>query len=368
MVAAKLLSASGSLSCPYVDKNFIKFLSAKNKKFREYYAHRLIEEGAVFPMFFSIIIPFLMSFSLVYLLTPLTKKMALYIHLVDLPGGRKIHEKPIPLSGGLAVYFGISLTLLFFNPYDSMTFILLTGSFFLMVMGLVDDLYKARGKDFSPWPKLLVQFIIAFFVYYHGFRFFGITNPFEADGFLLFPEWISFLFTVLWVMGFINMFNFIDGVDGLAGGISTISSLTLFFVAFLRGETEILIPLLALIGASLAFLRFNFYPAKVFLGDMGSMVIGYMLAVISLSGVMKGATMLTIMIALLALGFPVMDLIQVIVRRMREGRPIYKADRGHLHHQLMAIGLTQRQTVSVIYVISILFSLMALVLLAWAKI
>jgi len=352
-----------------VKKSLLRWQKNHNSgKNREYYAHRMLEEGEVFPMFFSILLPFLLSFSLVYLLTPLTKKIALYIHLVDLPGERKIHNKPIPLSGGLALYFGICLTLLIFNPSESMTFILLTGSFFLMVMGLIDDLFKARGKEFSPWPKLVVQFIIASFVFYMGVRFFGLTNPFEEYGFLLFPEWLSFLFTVLWVVGFINMFNFIDGVDGLAGGISTISSLTLFFIAFLRGEGEVLTPLLALIGASLAFLRFNFYPAKVFLGDMGSMVIGYMLAVISLSGVMKGATMLTIMVALLALGFPVMDLIQVVVRRMREGRPIYKADRGHLHHQLMAIGLTQRQTVSVIYVISILFSLMALVLLVWAKI
>lgn len=318
-------------------------------------------------MSFYLVIPFLVSFILVYFATPLTQKLAVLMHLVDLPGERKIHARPIPLSGGLSVYIGIILTLLLFNPYNRMTYIILLGSFVLMIMGMVDDLYKARGKDFSPWPKLIVQIAIAFYVYYSGVRFFGITYPFDDNGFFLFPPWASFLFTILWVVGFINMFNFIDGVDGLAGGISTISALTLFLIAFIRGQYDIMVPLIALIGASLAFLRFNFYPAKVFLGDMGSMVIGYMLAVISLSGAIKGATMLTIGVSLLALGFPVMDAIQVMLRRLREGRPIYKADRSHLHHQLLAIGLTQRQTVSVIYIISILFSLMAIVLLVVAK-
>lgn len=320
--------------------------------------------GAVFPMLFSYVIPFLTSFILVYLVTPLTKKMALLIQLVDLPGGRKKHKQPIPLSGGLAVYIGITLTLLFFNPYNRMTFILLIGSFVLMLVGLVDDLYKARGKDLSPWPKLIVQFFIAFFVYTCGIRFFGITYPWDhQDGFLLFPPWASLLFTVLWVVGFINMVNFIDGADGLAGGVSTISALTLFLIAFVRGQFDLMVPLMALIGAALAFLRFNFYPAKVFLGDMGSTVIGYMLAVISLSGAIKGATVLTVAVSLLAMGFPVVDTIQVMIRRLQEGRPIYQADRNHVHHRLMALGLTQPQTVGVIYAISILFSLMALVLL-----
>ncbi|WP_047152470.1 MraY family glycosyltransferase [Aneurinibacillus tyrosinisolvens] len=310
-----------------------------------------------------VLFSFLFSFFIVQFLMPFTRRVALQFRLVDKPGGRKIHNQPIPLSGGPAVFIGIAVTLLLFIPQSYMTPILLVGALALGIAGLIDDAYKAKGKDFPAWPKLAAQILTALFVYQSGIELYGITNPMHIDGFIVFPEWISLPATILWIVSFINMFNFIDGVDGLASGVSTISGITLFFIGFVRGQADILLPIAVLVGASVAFLRHNFHPATVFLGDTGSMVLGYMLAVISLAGAMKGATLVTIGVTLLALGFPVLDTIQVMIRRIKEGSPVYKADRRHVHHRLLASGLTQRQTVWVVYAISIIFSMIAIVLL-----
>jgi UDP-GlcNAc:undecaprenyl-phosphate GlcNAc-1-phosphate transferase len=168
--------------------------------------------------------------------------------------------------------------------------------------------------------------------------------------------------TIIWIVAIINMMNFLDGLDGLAGGISAISGGTLFLLAILRGQADIGMLAIILVGACLGFLRFNFYPAKVFMGDSGSQVLGFILAMISLVGTLKSTTVATLVITVLALGVPIIDTMQVFITRILRGQPIYQPDRSHVHHRLLRGGLKDWQAVGVLYLVGILFSLLSLLL------
>ncbi|HJV47415.1 MAG TPA: MraY family glycosyltransferase [Bacillota bacterium] len=309
----------------------------------------------------------LFAFFIVYLLIPVTKRWATQFGVVDQPNSRKIHQTPIPLSGGLAIYIGSISTLFLFFPSTPLNDVLAWGGLLLLLIGLVDDWFKSKGKDFPAWPKLLGQIGSAIFAYAMGIQFFGISRFWDGRGLMIFPDWIAVLMTIVWIVGFINMINFLDGMDGLAGGITTISSLTLFFIAILKHQFDVASLAVIMIGASLAFLRHNFHPASIFLGDAGSMFLGYVIGVTSLYGTMKSATLLTLTITILALGVPVFDTIQVIFMRIKEGSPIYKPDRRHVHHRLMSTGLSQRQAVMVIYAIGIGFSVLSILLLIYSN-
>lgn len=305
----------------------------------------------------------LFTFFVVYLLTPVTKRWALRWGMVDQPNARKIHRSPIPLSGGIAIYIGTVFTLFLFFKLTPLHFVLAWGGLILLLLGIVDDWYKAKGKDFPAWPKLIGQIGSAVLAYLLGIRIFGLGAFWTGDEFLVFPQWVALIATVIWIVAFINMINFLDGMDGLAGGITAISSLTLFTIAIFRQQLDVAILAVILIGASLAFLKHNFHPASIFLGDAGSMYLGYAIGVTSLYGTMKSATVVTVIITILALGVPVFDTIQVILTRLKAGTPIYKADRRHVHHRLLSTGLTQRQTVLVIYAMGVGFSILSLLLL-----
>jgi UDP-GlcNAc:undecaprenyl-phosphate GlcNAc-1-phosphate transferase len=170
------------------------------------------------------------------------------------------------------------------------------------------------------------------------------------------------LATVLWIVGLINMVNFLDGMDGLAAGVTTFSAIALFFIAYVKGQGVTAQIAVTLVGAALAFLRFNFYPAELFMGDAGSMFLGFALAIVSLEGAMKGATLISLAVTVLALGLPVMDTLQVMISRLLAGKPMYQADRRHVHHRLLSKGLSVKQTVFVLYCISLLFSVVSLLL------
>jgi UDP-GlcNAc:undecaprenyl-phosphate GlcNAc-1-phosphate transferase len=305
----------------------------------------------------------LFSFFMVYLLIPLTKRLAIRYGVVDQPNQRKIHRNPIPLSGGLAIYFGTIVTLFLFFQTTSLHFVIAWGGLFLVGIGLIDDWFKSKGKEFPAWPKLIVQIAAAVFAYIFGIQFFGLGNFWTGQGIIYFPPWLAVFMTIIWIVGFINMINFLDGMDGLAGGITIISSLTLFLIAIMRSQFDVAILSIIIIGASLAFLRHNFHPASVFLGDAGSMFLGYIIGVTSLYGTMKGATFITFVVTILALGVPVFDTIQVIITRLKEGTPIYKPDKRHVHHRLLNNGLSQKQAVMVIYAMGIGFSVLSILLL-----
>lgn len=308
------------------------------------------------------IAPFLTAFVLVYALVPLVRRWAIHLQFVDKPSSRKIHSAPIPLMGGVAIFLGTMASMLLFLGWTEEVWTLLIGGGMLVTIGLIDDWQKSQGKDFPVWPRLLVQFAAASIPVWFGIRIIGITNVYQ-DGMLIFPDWFSILATMLWIIAITNMINFIDGVDGLATGIVTLSSLTLFFVAFWLVQPSSAILAIVVVGAALAFLKHNFYPAKIFMGDAGATFFGYVLAVISVDGAFKSATIASILIPFLALGVPILDTMYVMFRRFREKTGLHKADKLHTHHILMKWGLNQIQTVSFLYLVGVVFSLMSIILM-----
>jgi UDP-GlcNAc:undecaprenyl-phosphate GlcNAc-1-phosphate transferase len=307
-------------------------------------------------------------FFLVWLLMPAARAIAWKTKLLDIPQGRKGHTRPMPLSGGLAMFVGVAVVTIFFAGLQKLVAVLIIGSLLLMAVGWADDAYKARRKEFPALPKLLVQVLVGLLAFVCDIRFRGISFPWlggDTGDYYLFPVWLSCLATVIWITGLINMVNFLDGVDGLASGATVFSAITLFFLAYVKGQGLTALIAVVLAGAALAFLRFNFFPAQMFMGDMGSMFLGYALALISLEGAMKGATLITLVVTVLALGLPVVDTVQVMISRALAGSPMYQADRRHVHHRLMSLGLSAKQTVVVLYVVSFIFSALSLLLFFW---
>ncbi|CAM3774228.1 MraY family glycosyltransferase [Cohnella lubricantis] len=303
-----------------------------------------------------------LSFVLVFLIVPIVRAAALKLGFVDRPTKRKVHQSPIPLSGGVAIYAGVILTTWLFLGDSSILRVLALGGGLLVAVGLVDDSFKSRARDFPVWPRLIVYIGVSLIPSAFGIQIAGISAPSRSAMILFSPGWAAF-FTLLWVFALINMLNFIDGIDGLASGVSVISSFTLF-VASLIGEQDVTALIgVALAGSCLAFLVYNFHPARIFMGDAGATFLGYTLAVTAINGTLKGATFLSLLVPVLALGVPFLDTIIVFSRRLLEGKGLHRADNLHTHHSLMRWGLTQVQTVSFLYLIAAVFSLLSIVIL-----
>jgi len=263
---------------------------------------------------------------------------------------------------GAALWVGISL-LLWTLPIDNgLALGLSLGGTIAFVVGFVDDLVKSRGGDMSAAPKLLGQIFAASALYWAGVQVEFLSNPFSGGLIFLAPG-LSWLVTVIWVVAVTNIINFMDGLDGLACGIVNIAALTMGIIAYFMGQPTTLLVSLVLVGGTLAFLRYNFNPAKVFLGDGGAYFLGFVLAAVSVEGAFKSATLVGLLVPILVLGLPIFDTMYNIVRRLLSGKPIYVADRGHTHHRLLQAGLSQKQTVLVMYLVSICFSLTALVVM-----
>lgn len=288
-----------------------------------------------------LIFPFLIA----YLTTPLAKGLALRFGAIDMPGEeRRVHSRPIPRMGGLAIYFAFILSALVFMPMDSKMLGLLLGSSLVVLLGIIDD---TRGL--SAATKMGGQIAAAIILVLFGFRIEWLTSPL---GGMIYLGWLSIPATIFWIVGITNTFNLIDGLDGLAAGISAISSVTMSAVALLNGRYAAAMLLLIVAGSALGFLPHNFNPAKVFMGDTGSLLLGFLLSAISIQGTIKGATAIAIVIPVLAMGLPIFDTAIAIVRRAKNGMPIMQPDRGHLHHRLLDMGFTQRQVVVILYIIS----------------
>lgn len=302
------------------------------------------------------------AFTVVILLVPLVRGVAIRAGFVDQPTRRKIHAEPVPLSGGIAIFAGVTLTSFLFMGHPSLFKAILYGGIALVTIGLLDDGYKSRSREFPVWPRLLVYIGVAFIPVWQGISIQGISSP-SAAGMILFSAPIATLFTVVWVFALINMLNFIDGIDGLASGVCVISSLTLFAASMIANHTDTALVVVILAGSCLAFLAYNFHPARIFMGDAGATFLGYTLAVTAIDGTLKGATFLSLSVPLLALGVPIMDTAIVFTRRLIEGKGLHRADNLHTHHSLMKWGLTQVQTVSFLYLIAAVFSLLSIVIL-----
>ncbi|GIP40287.1 undecaprenyl-phosphate alpha-N-acetylglucosaminyl 1-phosphate transferase [Paenibacillus sp. J31TS4] len=306
--------------------------------------------------------PLAASFLAVLVLVPIIRKAALRLRFVDLPTKRKAHQAPVPLMGGLAIYLGFMAVLFAREGWTSFTAALATGGTLLLLTGLLDDYYKSKGREFPVWPRLLVYLIASTVPLWYGIGIEGITNPY-GQGMLFFPVWLVWLSTAAWVFGITNMINFIDGVDGLAAGITAISSITLMIISLWKDQPDSAVVAAILAGACLAFLLYNFHPAKIFMGDAGAIFLGYTLALVAIHGAFKSATFLSVLVPLLALGVPIMDTVIVFARRFKEHKGLHRADKLHTHHALMKWGLTQTQTVSFLYLIGALFSLLSLLVL-----
>lgn len=286
--------------------------------------------------------------------TPGVMWLAFQTGALDEPDARKVHKRPIPRIGGLGIYIafmaamGVYLTgaELAEDVRQGLEGLLLGGTL-IVGLGLTDDYFNLPAK-----AKLLGQIACAALVVAFGVRIDFISDPF--GDMLYLDEYVAIPATMFWLVGLTNTVNLIDGLDGLAAGVSTIAAVTIFLVALQQNFILVAVVTAALAGAAFGFLYFNFNPARIFMGDTGSMFLGFMLSGISVIGAVKSAATIALIVPLLALGLPILDTAFAIVRRKLAGVPIMKPDKGHLHHRLLSLGFTQRQAVLLMYVISAL--------------
>lgn len=295
--------------------------------------------------------------------TPIVRKFAKVINAIDVPKDkRRVHKKPIPKLGGLAIYLGFIVALILkAGPITRSEKGILFGSFIIVIGGFIDDLI-----DLKPWQKLFFQILAACTLITFGMKISMITNPISnLNSYIKIGYILSIIVTIIWIVGITNAFNLIDGLDGLAAGIGIISASTMALIAFLNGQSRIEAQILSLIlaGAILGFLPYNFNPASIFMSDVGSQLIGFLLAAISIEGAIKSASAVVIAVPILAFGLPIYDTIFAIIRRKINGKPIMQADKGHLHHRLLAMGLSQKQAVIIMYLISAILGLMSVIVM-----
>jgi len=324
--------------------------------------------------------------------TPLIVRLATHLGVIDRgEEERRVHDVPTPRIGGIGVFFGFACALFavlgfaLASPYallsaaehathakqvevltDQFESIhqlvgLLFGSLLVLGIGIWDDIMGMRPRN-----KLLAQVLVALISLFYGFVITGVTNPFNHDpstNWIEFPLWIGIPITLLWYVGMMNAINFIDGLDGLLAGVTVISSIFIFAISVLHANPVVALVVIALAGSSLGFLPYNFNPARIFLGDAGSLFIGYVFATVSIIGASKQAIAISVFIPLLVLALPVLDTAAAIVRRALAGKRITEADRGHFHHQLIfRFGLNVRQAVLLIYAVCFVLGAVALAL------
>ncbi|MCM3173897.1 MULTISPECIES: MraY family glycosyltransferase [Paenibacillus] len=312
------------------------------------------------------LVAFMLSFAVVLVLIPPLSRLAHRLDFVDKPREdveRKLHRQPIPLTASYAIFVGFFLTYIMFTKELSWeTAALVAGGILLLTIGTIDDWYKTKGKDFPALPKMIIQISAAVLVFLSGIAFTGFVNPLNSE-YIMLPIWLQFILTILWIFGVTTVINFSDGMDGLAGGLSAISAVTLFIVAVVKGQSDSALMSIILVGVTLAYLKYNKPPAKVFMGDAGATFLGFILAVIALDGAFKQATTLSLFIPILALGVPIFDNIFVVIKRFIQGKAIYQADASQAHYRLLRAGLNHKQVVAVLYLVSTCLCLSSIILL-----
>lgn len=314
---------------------------------------------------FHHMVAFAVALIVSFFATPLARKIAISAGAINIPrDSRRVHKNPMPLLGGLAIIIGFVLAVVYsFATKNLEVFIgylvkpktlgLLLGVIIIIVLGIVDDIKQLKARIKFP-----VQLLAAVVVVATGTRIIAISKPFQEkvashpSMMYFLGDILAFVFSVFWIVGMTNAINFIDGLDGLAAGVSGIAALTLYIVAVIRRQDDIAIIAVSLVGAIFGFLPYNFNPAKIFMGDTGSTFLGFLLAIISIEGTMKSITAIAVAIPILVLGLPIFDTLFAIVRRVMNGKPISEADRGHLHHRLLDMGLSHRMSVVILYVVS----------------
>jgi UDP-GlcNAc:undecaprenyl-phosphate GlcNAc-1-phosphate transferase len=285
---------------------------------------------------------FVLALVLVLVLTPAAGGMARLIGAVDSPERRRLNRLPIPRLGGLALFLGILVPSLAFLPVSQETRGLLLGAAVATAVGALDD---ARGLVW--WQKLGGQLIAAMIPV--GFGVWVDRFTFPLLGIHELPTWIGMPASVLWIVLLMNMVNFLDGMDGLAAGVCAIAGSTFCVIALSLGKPEAAIMAAIVAGACFGFLRHNFYPARIFMGDSGAMLLGFVLATISVQGLLKTAATVALFFPLVVLAVPILDTTFVVLRRIKHGEPVYGADQAHLHHRFLRRGFTQRRATLTMY-------------------
>jgi len=278
----------------------------------------------------------LIAFAIVVLLTPAVGGMARLLGVVDRPAERRLNKRPIPRLGGLAIFLGILVPSLAFLSLDGEMRGIVLGAAVACVVGAVDDF---RGLD--PLPKLAGQVAAASIPLAFGVWIDHFTFPFV--GVVDLSPWVGMPLTVVWIVAVMNMVNFLDGMDGLAAGVCAIAGLTFAILALSLGKVDAAILSAVVAGACIGFLRHNFFPARIFMGDSGALVLGFTLATVSISGLLKTASTVVLFLPLLVLAVPIIDTSFVVAKRVKYGQPISSPDRSHLHHRFMNIGFSQRR-------------------------
>ncbi len=299
------------------------------------------------------------AFLIAFLLTPIVKSLAFKVGAVDVPkDNRRMHKTPIPRMGGLAIFLGFLLSTLLFVELTQPVRGMLLGGIIIVILGIFDDIYALPAL-----PKLFVQIAAALIAVFHGNVIQVLSNPnvFSSE-----PYWVlgalSVPVTVIWIVAITNAVNLIDGLDGLAVGVATISSLTMLVIAMLVSDGLVAVIMAALAGACLGFMPYNANPAKIFMGDTGSTFLGFILATMSIQGLFKVYTIISFAVPFLMLGLPIFDTCFAIFRRLSKGQNPMSPDRSHVHHRLIDMGCNQKQAVAVLYVISAILGLSAVVL------
>lgn len=299
------------------------------------------------------VVPFIIALVVSYLLTPGVKKVAIKVGAVDRPNARKVHTHVIPRLGGLAIYIGFMAAVLFCVPLHHELIGMLLGCTAIVAIGIWDDICNIPAR-----VKLVGQIAAACIPVAFGIQIEWLTNPF--GDILVLPEVIAVPLTIFWIIGFTNTVNLIDGLDGLAAGVAFIASISMFLLAVNLNQFLPALIIVSMAGAALGFLQYNFNPAKIFMGDTGSMLLGYTLAVSAVLGLVKTVATVALVVPIIALGLPILDTTFAIIRRRMSGVPIFQPDKGHLHHRLLALGMTQKQAVLIMYFVSMILGIVAL--------
>lgn len=307
-----------------------------------------------------VVAAFIAAGILSYLFTPPVKRFAHKIGAIDIPkDSRRMHKKPIPRLGGLAIFGGFLCAILLFGQLDQTMLCVLLGATIIVALGIFDDVLALGAK-----LKFVVQIIAAAIPVCVGdlqIKLFTNLTPFSDEPFFHLGI-LAIPVTIIWIVGITNAVNLIDGLDGLAVGVSSIAAITMLAVALLTGNMAIAITMAALAGACIGFMPYNLNPAKIFMGDTGSTFLGYMLATVSIMGLFKFYAVISFAVPFLILGLPIFDTANAIIRRVAAGRSPMSPDRGHVHHKLIDMGFNQKQAVAILYAISATLGLTAVVL------
>jgi UDP-GlcNAc:undecaprenyl-phosphate GlcNAc-1-phosphate transferase len=294
-----------------------------------------------------------------FISTPVVKMLAQRMGAVDVPkDNRRMHSHPIPRMGGLAIFFGFILSTLVFVPMNDQYRGMLLGAVVIVVLGIFDDIYSLKASF-----KFAVQIAAALIALFSGNVISALSNPnIFSQNPVWELGWLAYPVTVIWIVAITNSVNLIDGLDGLACGVSTISSMTMLVIALVVSDLPVALLMAALAGGSIGFLPYNLNPAKIFMGDTGSTFLGYVLAVVSIQGLFKFYAIISFAVPFLMLGLPIFDTTFAFIRRIAHGQSPMHADRSHVHHRLIDMGFSQKQAVAVLYVISAILGLSAVVL------